>query len=103
MLFLPNKFLYQCKNKKVKVHLISRHEEDHDDSIEESLRKHFISESLFDSIIKLTFSQKKADYINSKTSIFIDNSYAERKSVHDSLGIPVFDIEGIEVIEDWRC
>ena len=97
------KFLYQCKNKKEKVHLISRHEEDHDDSIEESLRKHFISESLFDSIIKLTFSQKKADYINSKTSIFIDNSYAERKSVHDSLGIPVFDIEGIEVIEDWRC
>ena len=97
------KYLYQCRNKGIKINLISRHEDDHDDSIEESLKRHAISESLFDSIIKLSFSQKKADFISQDSAIFIDNSYIERKIVHDELGIPVFDIEGIEVIEDWRC
>ena len=97
------KFLYQCKNKGIKVILISRHEEDHDDSILDSLHHHFISESLFDKIIKLSFSENKCDYIEPEKAIFIDNAYTERKKVHDKLRIPVFDIEGIEVLEDWRC
>lgn len=97
------KFIYQCKNKGIKVILISRHEADYEDSIRESLEKHYIDEAIFDEIIKLSFSQKKSDYIRKENAIFIDNAYAERKSVHDKLGIPVFDVEGIEVLEDWRC
>lgn len=96
------KFLYQCKNKNIEIILLTRHEVDHNDSVEESLSSHAISPSLFSKIIKLTFDEKKSDYI-SDDSVFIDNSYAERKTVHDENGIPVFDIEGIEVIEDWRC
>lgn len=96
------RFLYQCKNQKKKVVLISRHEADHDDTLEESLNAHFISKTLFDEIIKLSFDESKADFINGVKSIFIDNAYAERKKVHDKLGIPVFDVEGIEVLTDWR-
>lgn len=95
------KFLYQCKNKRIKTILLTRHETDHDDTVEESLAKHAISESLFSKIIKLSFDEKKADFIEGK-SIFIDNAYAERKMVHDAIGIPVFDVEGIEVLLDWR-
>lgn len=97
------KFLYQCRNKGFRIVLITRHEEDHNDSIRESLRKHAISPELFNDIIRLNFSQEKSDYIDGDKAIFIDNAYAERKKVHDRIGIPVFDVEGIEVIEDWRC
>lgn len=95
------KFLYQCKNKGIKVILLTRHEVDHSDTVEESLLLHAISKDLFYKIIKIDFDEKKSYYITNN-SIFIDNSYAERKEVHDIMGIPVFDVEGIEVIEDWR-
>lgn len=95
-------FLHQCKNKNKKIILISRHEEDHDDSLEESLDNHSINKSLFTDIIKLKFSQSKVDFIDPYRAIFIDNAYAERKKVHDKLNIPVFDVEGIEVLLDWR-
>ena len=95
------KFLYQCKNKGIEVILLTRHEADHSDTVEESLVSHAISKDLFAKIIKLSFSDKKSSFITAN-SIFIDNSYAERKEVHDVKGIPVFDIEGIEVIDDWR-
>lgn len=97
------KFLYQCRNKGIKIVLITRHEADHEDSIEDSLKKHAISIELFDEIIKLSFEQEKSDYITGSRTIFIDNAYSERKKVHHAIGIPVFDIEGIEVVEDWRC
>ena len=97
------KYLYQCKNKNIKIKILSRHEEDHDDTIEESLNKHAISPNLFDRIVKLTFNDKKSDFICDDNAIFIDNAYAERKEVHERLGIPVFDVEGIEVVEDWRA
>ncbi len=97
------KFLYQCRNKGLHIILLTRHEEDHADSLEESLKKHALPFNLFDKVILLKFSQSKAEFINPVNSIFIDNSYAERKIVHDAFGIPVFDVEGMEVLEDWRC
>ena len=97
------KFLYQCKNKGKKVILISRHNEDHNDSIYESLKEHSISESLFERIVTISFEQNKCDFIQPEKAIFIDNSYKERKLVHDTYGIPVFDVEGVEVLEYWRC
>lgn len=97
------RFIYQCHNNGTKIILISRHNEDHEDSIEESLEKHCICKTLFDDICCLTFEQEKYEYIKEKKSIFIDNAYAERKKVHDKIGIPVFDIEGIEVLTDWRA
>ena len=43
------------------------------------------------------------DFIHKDKSIFIDNAYQERKKVHEQIGIPVFDVDGLEVIMDWRC
>lgn len=95
-------FLYQCRNQSKKIIMVTRHESDHDDSIEESLEKHCISQGLFDEVIKLSFDEDKASLINPDRAIFIDNAYAERKRVHDAFNIPVFDVEGIEVLMDWR-
>jgi len=97
------KYLYQCYNKGVKVILLSRHDEDNEDSIRDSIMKHAISEGLFYKIISISNNQEKSDYIRPENAIFIDNSYVERKKIHDRYGIPVFDVEGIEVLEDWRC
>ena len=46
--------------------------------------------------------ENKEDYIKKEKAIFIDNMYAERKSVITKLGIPVFDVDAIEVLLDWR-
>ena len=96
------RYIYQCKNQNKKMILITRHEEDHNDSIEDSMKKHHIDISIFDEIIKLSFKQKKSSVINPNRAIFIDNAYAERKDIHDQFNIPVFDVEGIEVLLDWR-
>lgn len=95
-------FLYQCRNLGRKIILVTRHESDHDDSMEESLKKHCIAPKLFDEIIKLGFDEEKTAVIKPDRAIFIDNAYAERKKVHDAFNIPVFDVEGIEVLMDWR-
>lgn len=95
-------FLYQCVNAEKKVVLLTRHAEDHDDSVQEVLQKHKIAQDLFDKIIELPFDISKYKYIEPERAIFIDNAYAERKLVHEKLGIPVFDVDGIEVLLDWR-
>lgn len=96
------RYLYQCKNNAIKVILISRHNDLHEDTINESLTKHAISEKLFDEIINIKCNEEKAQFIKPHKAIFIDNSYLERKKIHDALKLPVFDNEGIEVLTDWR-
>lgn len=97
------RFLYQCRNKDYYITLLTRHECEHEDTVEESLEQHGIAVNLFDAIVRLSFEEKKADYIEPNKAIFIDNAYTERKQVHDIYNIPVFDVEGIEVITDWRA
>lgn len=92
------KFLYQCKNKGKKVILITRHEKD----LSETFKKHAISENLFAEVIKIDFETEKIEFINAKDAIFIDNAYKERKKVKEKFNIPVFDVDGIEVLLDWR-
>lgn len=95
-------FLYQCVNTGKKVVLLTRHGEDHEDSVQEVLQKHKIALDLFDEIIELPFDIPKYKYIEPERAIFIDNAYAERKLVHKKLDIPVFDVDGMEVLLDWR-
>lgn len=96
------RFVYQCKNKKIPVILLSHHNADHDDVIEECMKKHAISQELFNEIVSLPLSKEKSDFIEPNGSIFIDNAYSERKKVHDKYGIPVFDVDCVEVLFDWR-
>ena len=84
-------FIYQCINKNIKVHLITRHK----NILNESLKTNHL-EGVFDDLIWLKKGEDKHMYIKEEDAIFIDDSFAERKSVHDALNIPVFDSHMIE-------
>ena len=53
-------------------------------------------------IIWLKESDSKADYIKSKSSIFIDDSFSQRQEVANRHGIPTFDGSMIEGLFDDR-
>ncbi len=95
-------FLYQCANNGTPITLITRHAATHEDSTETALERGHIPQTLFSRICELSSDDEKADYIQSGHPIFIDNAFVERKAVHDRLGIPVFDVDGFEVLMDWR-
>ena len=92
------RFIYQCVNKGISLYLITRHIGD----IDGSLEKYQIHSGLFKEVIHLQQGEKKSRHINPDSSIFIDDSFAERKDVAESLGIPVFDIDALEMLIDWR-
>ena len=90
-------FLYQQKNNGKKLHLLSKHKGD----VSWGLDWYNISRYLFDSIVNVRSGESKAKYIRGK-AIFIDDSFAERKEVHKKCNIPVFDIDMVESLFDWR-
>jgi len=92
-------FLYQCKNKHKQIILLTKHEND----LKKNMKDYCIDENLFDEIIHIDINACKENYINHLKSIFIDNSYKEREKVYNNLNIPVFDVNGIEVLLDWKC
>lgn len=89
-------YIYQCHNKGIKVHLITRHKFD----IAKTLKKYRLRES-FDELIHLQKGEKKSQYITEKDAIFIDDSFAERKDVMEAHNIPVFDRHMIESLVDF--
>lgn len=91
-------FLYQAIEQGKKIHLLTKHIGD----LYDDLKKFRISEKMFDEIILISKQDEKVDYISEKDAIFIDDSFAERKKVKDSLDIPVFDVDMIESLIDWR-
>ena len=91
-------FLYQAKRDGKKIVLMSRHRGD----IFSALEKHNICLSLFDSVIFVMPNQHKSAYVR-KDSIFIDDSFSERKDVKDTCGVPVFDVDMVESLIDWRA
>ena len=97
------RFLYQCRNQHKKIVLLTRHSLSHKDTVLESLNIHAISSDIFDEIVELSDTEEKSDFIqNTGGAVFIDNAYLERNKVHKKFGIPVFDVEGVEVLLDWR-
>ncbi len=93
------RFLYQCRNQNKRVVLLTKHEND----IYDSLYNFAISDKLFSRIIKLSKEDEKANYIeNSNSAIFVDNAYQERVKIKDKFNIPTFDVDGLEVLIDWR-
>ena len=91
-------FLYQCVNKGIGVTLLTKHAKD----IYDSLKRFKISVDLFDEIVHIEQGDNKAIYIVDKESIFIDDSFAERLNIQRNIGIPVFDLDMIESLIDWR-
>lgn len=90
-------FLYRCVNKGIKVTMLSRHDDAKLGKLDDLLDKLRIRQ-VFDRIIHLDPSQKKIDFIDNTDSIFIDDSFAERKAVADKFNIPVFSLDMIEAL-----
>lgn len=86
--------IYHAHNCCKKVYLITKHNGD----IYSQLNK-FRLTSLFDSIIHLQLGENKVDYIRKfkyDKSIFIDDSFMERKMVYEALSIKVFSVDAIK-------
>jgi hypothetical protein len=84
-------FLYQCVNRSVTLHLLTRHAR----NPHETLKQHRLG-GLFDEVIHLKEGEKKSSAILRHPAIFIDDSFAERTEVNQSLGIPVFGPDAVE-------
>lgn len=90
-------YLYQCLNEEKYIYLLTRHE----GNVSEYLQKFRISESIFEKIFVLD-EQSKAQFINHKNAIFIDDSYRERADVQKICEIPTFGIDSIESLISWK-
>ena len=91
-------FLYQAQNQGKRIYMLTKHRGD----IGEELLRYNISPGLFTEIIHLDKSESKVPHIQ-PDSIFIDDSFAERRRIHDACGIPVFDLDMVESLMDWRA
>lgn len=91
-------FLYQCVNSHKNIYLITKHDGD----IDATLKKFNIDKKMFKKIIHLPLNDSKSISINPEKAIFIDNSFSEREKIYNEYGIPVFDVDTIEVLLDWR-
>ena len=92
------RYLYQLVNDNKNIYLLTRHKDD----IYNSLDKYRISKYIFTEIINIDQDKLKSDYIIKDKSIFIDDSFRERIEVYEKLKIPVFDIDMVESLVDWR-
>ena len=82
---------------------MTRHTVSKSHSLEEDMHRLGIPKNIFSSIIDMSWDEEKKDYINTdKPSIFIDNSFCERKKVSESFQIPVFDVAHVLCLFDWR-
>lgn len=84
-------FLFQCLNRGVGLHLLTRHSRNPRDTL-----RRFRLERLFDSVEHVPGGQAKSDRIAHRDSILIDDSFAEREEVRSTLGIPVFAPDAVE-------
>ena len=92
-------FLYQSLNKGCKVVLITKTARK--GSIQSILEKFRLGD-IFDETIFLRKNESKVDFIEPQGSIFIDDSFSERKAVFDKFNIPTFDCSMIELLLDQR-
>ena len=92
-------FLFQCLNKKIRLVLLTK-------SLEKDITKHLQDlriHQIFDDIIQIEENHNKADYVTSKSAIFIDDSFSQRVAVSAKCHIPTFDATMIEGLIDERA
>lgn len=91
-------FIYQCLNKGKKIILLTRHGKD----IYDSLNHYHIDKNIFEEIIHIKDETLKSQYIEHKDAIFIDDAFRERYDVSKECNIPVFDLDCVSALMDWR-
>jgi hypothetical protein len=91
--------LYQAVRQGKSVHLLTRHEGD----IHQALTQAKIHPGLFKTIRKLDWQEEKWRLMPpGERAIFIDNAFAERRKVKSETGMPVFDVDAVPSLLDWR-
>jgi hypothetical protein len=91
--------LYQAAQQGKTVHLLTRHDGD----IHQTLAQAKIHPGLFKSIRKLGWQEEKFQLMRpGEKAIFIDNSFVERRKVKSQSGMPVFDVDAVPSLLDWR-
>lgn len=88
-------FLYDCIDKNKKVYLLTRHDDKKLGKLSDCMKRYHLS-GLFDEVIHIGQNEQKTSYIKNQDSIYIDDSYGERLSVKNALGIPVLDPSMVE-------
>ena len=91
------RFIYQCINRGIRVILLTKH----GSNIERTLAKYRLT-GIFDDIVYVGLSDNKANHIGERDAILIDDSFSERKTVSEELGILTFDCSMIEMLIDER-
>jgi predicted ATP-grasp superfamily ATP-dependent carboligase len=89
------KLLYQGINHGVRLVLLTRHSGD----LKSQLCRWRL-DKLFDAVVHLSPTESKADFIKEKNAVFIDDSFAERKIVHETTGIITLDSSMVELLLD---
>lgn len=90
-------YLFRCRNNGIKVTLLSKHDDIKLGKLDDLLIELRI-EQIFDRIIHLDSGDCKYKYIDNKNSIFIDDSFAERKAIKEHCGLNVFSIDMVECL-----
>lgn len=93
------RFIYQCIEQGKKVTLLTRHETD----IIADLKAKRLAPEMFDEIICIPRSERKIDHVNpSAKSLFIDDSFAERKAMNEAFGTIALGVDAVEALLDER-
>ncbi|MBQ7637852.1 MAG: ATP-grasp domain-containing protein [Clostridia bacterium] len=97
--FTVLRFIYQCVERNIRVVLLTRHETD----VREDMQEFRIFPGLFDEIICIPRSEKKIDHISpSENALFIDDSFAERDAVRRAFGVTALGVDAVEALIDER-
>lgn len=91
------KLVFQALNRGVRTVLLTRHAGD----LPATLRRFRLGE-LFDEVIHIRDGRPKGDFVRETDAIFVDDSFAERASVHAQTGIAVYDPATVEALLDER-
>lgn len=79
-------FLYKCLNENKNIVLLSKH----NGNLIQDLKDHKIDLNIFSKIVHIDKNDDKSSYIENMNSIFIDDSFKERKNIKEKLNISVF-------------
>jgi hypothetical protein len=92
-------FIYNLINQGKRIKLITKHEH----ILQDTFDNLGIKDTLFEEIIHLAKSENKVDFIKeTEGAIFIDNSFSERIQVKRRFNIPVFDVDAISTLVNWK-
>ncbi len=92
--------LYQWVGRDIDIILLTRHAQ----CPRQTLAHYRIAPELFTDILHIVDGAPKSAAIEpGVAALFIDDSYREREDVSRVHGIPVFDVDAVEQLLDWRA